>query len=52
LVKTRRELFPALRERVLALHPYQVPEIVALPLVEGSDMYLAWLRESTRPGCP
>lgn len=48
LLKTRRELFPAVRERVLALHPYQVPEIIALPLVEGSASYLAWLRDSTR----
>jgi len=48
LLKTRRDLFPAVRERVLSLHPYQVPEIVALPLVEGSDGYLAWLRDNTR----
>ena len=50
LLKTRRELFSAVRERVLALHPYQVPEIVALPLVQGSDSYLAWLRDNTQPG--
>lgn len=48
LIKTRRVLFAELRERVLDLHPYEVPEIIALPLVEGSDTYLAWLRESTR----
>jgi periplasmic divalent cation tolerance protein len=49
LLKTRRELFPDVRERVLALHPYQIPEIVALPLAEGSAPYLAWLRGGTRP---
>ena len=48
VLKTRRELFTALRERVTALHPYQVPEIIALPLVEGSAPYLAWLRDETR----
>jgi periplasmic divalent cation tolerance protein len=48
LLKTRRALFPAVRDRVRKLHPYQVPEIVALPLVEGSDDYLAWLRDNTR----
>ena len=48
VLKTRRTLFPAVRERVQALHPYQVPEIVALPLVEGSAPYLAWLRDETR----
>ena len=48
VLKTRRELFPTLRDRVTALHPYQVPEIIALPLVEGSAPYLAWLRDETR----
>ncbi len=48
VIKTRRALFAALRDRVVALHPYQVPEIVALPLVEGSAPYLAWLRDETR----
>jgi len=50
LLKTRRELFSALRDRVLSLHPYEVPEIVALPMLHGSESYLAWLRDSTRPG--
>lgn len=48
VLKTRRGLFAALRERVIALHPYQVPEIIALPLVEGSATYLGWLRDETR----
>ena len=48
VLKTRRELFPALRDRVTALHPFQVPEIIALPLVDGSAPYLAWLRDETR----
>lgn len=50
LLKTRRALFPAVRERVLDLHPYQVPEVIAIPLVEGSETYLAWLRDNTRAG--
>ena len=48
MLKTKRALFTALRERVVALHPYQVPEIIALPLMEGSAPYLAWLRDETR----
>jgi len=48
VLKTRHELFSALRDRVIALHPYQVPEIIALPLVDGSAPYLAWLRDETR----
>ena len=50
LLKTRRALFPAVRDRVRGLHPYQVPEIIALPLVEGDPAYLAWLRDNTRSG--
>lgn len=48
LLKTRRALFVAVRERVTELHPYQVPEIIALPLVDGSVPYLTWLRDETR----
>ena len=48
LIKTRRSLFAVVRGRVKDLHPYQVPEIVALPLVEGNAEYLEWLRDNTR----
>jgi periplasmic divalent cation tolerance protein len=47
LMKTRLDLFPALRDRITALHPYQVPEIIALPLVAGSTPYLDWIRSLT-----
>jgi periplasmic divalent cation tolerance protein len=48
LMKTRQDLFPALRDRIAALHPYQVPEIIALPLVAGHAPYLDWVRRSTK----
>jgi periplasmic divalent cation tolerance protein len=48
VLKTRRDLFDDLRERVLDLHPYQVPEIIALPLALGSQPYFAWLAAETR----
>jgi periplasmic divalent cation tolerance protein len=51
IIKTRRIRLPALIRRVRILHPYTVPEIVALPLVGGSAPYLAWLRDSTTSGC-
>jgi periplasmic divalent cation tolerance protein len=47
IVKTRRELFGELKKRVKELHSYSVPEIVALPVVEGSEEYLTWLKEET-----
>jgi periplasmic divalent cation tolerance protein len=45
VIKSRRELFSALEKRVRELHSYSVPEIVALPLVDGSAAYLKWLDE-------
>lgn len=47
LCKTRTELFPAIRERVSSLHPYSVPEIIAVPLAQGSASYLEWVAQST-----
>lgn len=46
IAKTTTFAFPRLKERVLALHPYTVPEIVALPIAEGHGAYLDWLREN------
>jgi len=49
IIKTRRELFPALDRRVRELHSYSVPEIIALPVLEGNAEYLRWLREQVKP---
>lgn len=46
LIKTTEERFDSLRDAILALHSYQTPEIVAVPLSEGEDKYLAWIRAS------
>jgi periplasmic divalent cation tolerance protein len=43
LIKSKREMFPRLRAALEALHSYQVPEIVVLPIIDGSVNYLAWL---------
>ncbi len=48
VLKTTRDRFDALRERVLALHPYVVPEVVALAVEAGSAPYLAWIVGETR----
>lgn len=47
LVKTRPALLDRVRARVLELHPYEVPEILAFAVKDGSPTYLAWLREVT-----
>lgn len=48
ILKTRRARFDRLVRRVKSLHPYTVPEIIALPIVRGSGDYLSWIRSSTR----
>ena len=48
VVKSRQELFERLAARVRQLHSYQVPEIIALPVVAGDKDYLSWLNEATQ----
>jgi len=43
LMKSREDLFQKLSETVKASHSYEVPEILAFPIVEGSEAYLNWL---------
>jgi periplasmic divalent cation tolerance protein len=44
LIKTVAPRFQELEMRLKSLHPYEVPEIIALPIVRGSSDYLSWLR--------
>jgi periplasmic divalent cation tolerance protein len=47
LIKTDPQRYEALERRVLELHPYSVPEVLALPVEAGSPAYLSWVSEST-----
>jgi periplasmic divalent cation tolerance protein len=47
MIKTTADRFPALREALVELHPYEVPEVVALPIVDGHDAYLRWIESAT-----
>ena len=47
VIKTVRERFNALRERILALHPYELPEIIAVDIASGHTPYLDWIAEQT-----
>jgi periplasmic divalent cation tolerance protein len=47
IMKTVRARVDALWQRVRDLHPYDVPEFLVLPIVDGSDAYLRWLGDST-----
>ena len=46
LIKTRADRFAALERALVSLHPYEVPEVIALPIADGHRPYLAWLDES------
>lgn len=47
VMKTTVERVAALKVRVRELHEYDVPEFIVTPIVDGTDAYLAWIREST-----
>lgn len=48
VIKTTRERFPPLADRLRSLHPYEVPEILALDVADGHAPYLAWVAASVR----
>lgn len=47
IAKTQKDLFDNLSKKVKELHSYSVPEIIALPVVEGAEEYLKWLNDVT-----
>ena len=47
VIKTSRDRVAALWDRVRELHPYDVPEFLVLPIVDGNDAYLRWVADST-----
>jgi len=49
VIKTRADRVAALADRLRALHPYEVPELVVLPVVGGLAAYLAWMSAETAP---
>jgi periplasmic divalent cation tolerance protein len=49
LIKTTRSRYDALERALRAHHPYEVPEIVAVPVAGGLEAYLDWVRSETRP---
>jgi periplasmic divalent cation tolerance protein len=47
LIKTTSERFDALRERIVELHPYELPEVIAVDIALGHAPYLAWIATET-----
>jgi periplasmic divalent cation tolerance protein len=48
IIKTQKQRFEELEKEVKSLHSYSVPEIISLPIGEGSSPYLNWLEEMTK----
>jgi periplasmic divalent cation tolerance protein len=47
IIKTSSDRVSDLWDRVRELHPYEVPEFVVIPIVDGNEAYLKWIRDST-----
>ncbi len=48
LIKSTRELFPKINAAIFKLHSYQTPEIICLPIIDGSPDYLQWVSDSVK----
>ena len=48
IIKTRKGKIKEIIQRITELHSYEVPEIIALPIIEGYDEYLKWIEEETK----
>ena len=49
IVKTTRELFPEIEAEISKIHSYRTPEIICLPVIDGSRNYLQWVSDSVKP---
>ena len=49
VIKTSSSVYPALEQAILELHPYELPEIIAVPIAAGLPGYLTWINQATSP---
>ena len=49
VIKSRRDLFDNLQQRLAAMHSYEVPEAIAIPVVDGLPAYLDWMEREMAP---
>ena len=49
IIKTRSDLFEQVKNAIIKLHPYEVPEIIMLPVKKGVEGYLNWIESETIP---
>lgn len=48
IIKTRKSLFNEVVSRVKAVHSYEVPEIIAMPIISGNNEYLHWIKDEVK----
>ncbi len=48
LIKTDKEHYRAVEKRILSLHPYEVPEIIAMPVIKGANDYVKWAKKALK----
>jgi len=46
IIKTREDRFHSLQKRIMELHPYSIPEIIAIPIIHSNQEYLNWVNEN------
>ncbi len=49
VIKTTAARLTAVREAIARLHPYDVPELIVIPVTDGASSYLEWISDSVRP---
>ncbi|MEQ1814419.1 MAG: divalent-cation tolerance protein CutA [Candidatus Nitrotoga sp.] len=49
LIKTTRAAYPRVAEMILAHHPYELPEVIAVPIDLGLPVYLEWVQQALKP---
>lgn len=47
IIKTRKKFYKRVEKKIKEIHPYEIPEIIVIPIVEGSRDYLEWLSKGT-----
>ena len=52
LIKSTRDLFPEIKAEISKIHSYHTPEIVCLPIIDGSRNYLQWVEDSVKHPAP
>jgi periplasmic divalent cation tolerance protein len=52
LIKSNREMFPEIKAAISKVHSYHTPEIICLPIIDGSRNYLQWVSDSVKAASP